>query len=42
MRATKTAAYYISPIEIGVLWAKITYIKSHLKALGFSPQTDMK
>ena len=35
MRATKTAAYYINPIEIGVLWAKITYVKSHLKALGF-------
>ena len=35
MRATKTTAYYISPIEIGVLWAKITYVKSHLKALGF-------
>ena len=34
MRATKTAAYYISPIEIGVLWAKISYAKSHLKALG--------
>ena len=42
MRATKTAAYYISPIEIGVLWAKITYIKIHSKALGFGPQTDMK
>ena len=35
MRATQTAAYYISPIEIGVLWAKISYVKSHLKALGF-------
>ena len=42
MRATKNAAYCIIPIEIGVLWAKITYIKSHLKDLGFSPQTDMK
>ena len=35
MRATKTAAYYINPIEIGVLWAKITYVKSHSKAFGF-------
>ena len=32
--------YYISPIEIGVLWAKITYVKSHLKVLDFSLQTD--
>ena len=40
--ATKTTAYYISPIEIGVFWAKITCIKSHSKALGFSLQTDMK
>ena len=37
----KTAAYYKSPIEIGVLWAKITYIKSHSKALDFSLQTDL-
>ena len=42
MRPTKTAAYYISPIEIGLLWAKITHIKSHSKALGFVHQTDMK
>ena len=28
MRATKTVAYSISPTEIGVLWAKITYVKS--------------
>ena len=42
MRAPKTATYYISPIEIGLLWAKITYVKSHLKALGFNPQTDTK
>ena len=42
MRPFKTAAYYISPIEIGVLWAKIIHIKSHSKALGFVPQTDMK
>ena len=42
MRAPKTAAYYISPIEIGLLWAKITYVKSHSKALGFCPQRDMK
>ena len=40
MRAPKTAAYYISPIEIGLIWAKITYVKSHSKALGFNPQTD--
>ena len=37
MRPTKTAAYYISPIEIGVFWAKITYVKSLSKALGFDP-----
>ena len=42
MRPFKTAAYYISPIEIGVLWAKITYVKSLSKALGFNPQTDTK
>ena len=29
-------------IEIRVLWAKITYIKSHSKTFGFSPQIDMK
>ena len=34
--------YYISPIEIGLLWAKITYLKSHSKALAFGLQTDMK
>ena len=34
--------YYISPIEIGLLWAKIKYLKSHLKALDFSLQTSMK
>ena len=34
--------YNISPIEIGVLRAKITYIKSHSKALGFGLQTDIK
>ena len=42
MRATKTAAYYISPIEVGVLRAKITYLNSHSKALEFNPQTDTK
>ena len=42
MCENKTAAYYKIPIEIGVLWAKITYIKSHLKALDFTLQTDMK
>ena len=34
IRASKTAAYYISSIEIGLLWAKITYVKSHSKAFG--------
>ena len=34
--------YYISPIEIGLLWAKITYLKSHSKALAFDLQTDTK
>ena len=42
MWALKTAAYYKSPTEIGVFWAKITYNKSHLKALGFDPQTGVK
>ena len=42
MRPFKTAAYYISPIEIGVFWAKKMYVKSHSKALGFDPQTDTK
>ena len=42
MPPTKTATYYINPIEIGLLWAKITYIKIHSKALGFDPQTGMK
>ena len=42
MRPFKTAAYYISPIEIGLIWAKITHIKSHSKALGFVPQIDVK
>ena len=26
--------YYMSPIEIGLLWDKITYLKSHSKAFG--------
>ena len=34
--------YYISPIEIALLWAKITYLKSHSKALAFDLQTDAK
>ena len=34
--------YYISPIEIGLLWAKITYLKSHSKALVFDLQTNIK
>ena len=42
MQALKTTAYYISPIEIGLLWAKITYLKSHSKALAFDLLTDMK
>ena len=42
IRAPKTAAYYISPIEMGLLWANITYVKSRSKALDFGPQTDMK
>ena len=42
MPAIKTTAYNIRPIEIGVLLAKITYIKSHSKVLVFCLQTDMK
>ena len=42
IQALKTAAYYISPIEIGLIWAKITYVKSHSKALSFCFQTDVK
>ena len=34
--------YYISPIEMGLLWAKITYLKTHSNALGFELQTDTK
>ena len=34
--------YYISSIEIGLLWAKIKYLKIHSKAMGFELQTDMK
>ena len=34
--------YYISPIEIGLLWAKITYLKSHSKAFAFNLQRDTK
>ena len=33
--------YYIIPIEIGLLWAKINYLKSHSKALGFGLQLDI-
>ena len=36
-----TYPYYISPIEIGILSAKITYLKSHSITLGFCLQTDM-
>ena len=34
--------YYISPIEIGLLWTKITYLKSHSKALVLGLQRDTK
>ena len=34
--------YYKSPIEIGLLWAKIEYLKSPSKALGFGLQIDIK
>ena len=34
--------YYISPIEIGLLWANITYLKSHSEALAFNLQKDGK
>ena len=34
--------YYINPIEMGLLWAKITCLKTHSKALVFGFQTDMK
>ena len=34
--------YYISPIEIGLIWAKIAYLKSHSIALAFGLQTIMK
>ena len=34
--------YYINTIEIVLLWAKITYLKSHAKVLAFNFQTDMK
>ena len=34
--------YYITTIEIGLLRAKITYLKSHAKALVFNFKTGMK
>ena len=34
--------YYINTIEIGLLWAKIIYLKRHAKALAFNFQTGMK
>ena len=34
--------FSLSPIEIGLFWVKITYVKSHSNALSFDPQTDMK
>ena len=37
-----TYPYYISRIEIGLIWAKIRYIKSHSKALSIGFQKDMK
>ena len=33
--------YYICAIEIGLLWAKIIYLKSHAMALDFWLETDM-
>ena len=42
MQAPKTAAYYIRPIEIGLLWTNITYVKRHSNTLGFDTLTDMK
>ena len=33
--------YYISPIEIGLTWAKITYLKIHSIALAIGLQTGM-
>ena len=35
MQIPKTAAYYITPIDIVLLWAKITCVKSHSNVLGF-------
>ena len=37
-----STSYYISPIEIGLVWVKITYLKIHSKSLNFNLQTDMK
>ena len=37
-----STSYYISPIEIGLLLAKIKHLKSPLKALSFDLQIDMK
>ena len=37
-----TFPYYISLIEIGLLWAKIVYLKSHSMALAFALQTDIQ
>ena len=37
-----TYPYYISPIEIGLLWVKIAYLKSHSIALAFGLHTDIK
>ena len=34
--------YYISPIEIGLLWTKIKYLECHSKALDFSLQSGKK
>ena len=33
--------YYISPIEIGLLWSKIKYVKSHSTDFDFWLYTDM-
>ena len=34
--------YYVSPIEMGLVWAMIMYVKSYFMALDFWLQTNMK
>ena len=36
-----TQPHYKSTLYIWLLWAKITYLKSHAIALGFWPQMDI-